>query len=107
MNLKSKLPLKFQKYSSFGIFLKIIFLPFALSFIALILLVRPLVVIKFFKVNPWRIGHLLAEVEIVRLILEEDNASDNVSDAHRGIARDIARVNGHAAIVELLNEAWS
>jgi putative glycosyltransferase (TIGR04372 family) len=24
-------------------------------------------VIKFFKVNPWRIGHLLAEVEIVRL----------------------------------------
>ena len=67
MNLKSKLPLKFQKYSSFGIFLKIIFLPFALSFIALILLVRPLVVIKFFKVNPWRIGHLLAEVEIVRL----------------------------------------
>ena len=67
MNLKSKLPPKFQKYASFGIFPKIILLPFALSFIALILLVRPFVVIKFFKVNLWRIGHLLAEVEIVRL----------------------------------------
>ena len=67
MNLKSKLPPKFQKYASFGIFPKLIFLPFALGFIALILLLRPFVVIKFFKVNPWRIGHLLAEVEIVRL----------------------------------------
>ena len=67
MNLKSKLPPKFQKYASFGIFPKLIFLPFALGFIALILLLRPFVVIKFFKVNQWRIGHLLAEVEIARI----------------------------------------
>ena len=67
MNLKSKLPPKFQKYASFGIFPKLLFLPLALGFIALILLLRPFVVIKFFKVNQWRIGHLLAEVEIVRL----------------------------------------
>ena len=67
MNLKSKLPPKFQKYASFGIFPKLLFLPLALGFIALILLLRPFVVIKFFKVNPWRIGHLLVEVEIARL----------------------------------------
>ncbi len=67
MNLKSKFPPKLQKYANFGIFPKLIFLPFALGFIALILLLRPFVVIKFFKVNPWRIGHLLQEVEIVRL----------------------------------------
>ena len=67
MNLKSKLPTKFQKYASFGIVPKLIFLPFALGFIALILLLRPFVVIKFFKVNPWRIGHLLVEVEIARI----------------------------------------
>ena len=67
MNLKSKLPTKLQKYASFGVIPKILLLPFALGFIALILLIRPFVVIKFFKVNPWRIGHLLAEVEIVRL----------------------------------------
>jgi putative glycosyltransferase (TIGR04372 family) len=42
-------------------------LPFALGFIALILLIRPFVVIKFFKVNPWRIGHLLVDIEIARL----------------------------------------
>jgi putative glycosyltransferase (TIGR04372 family) len=67
MNLKSKLPTKLQKYASFGVIPKLFLLPFALGFIALILLIRPFVVIKFFKVNPWRIGHLLAEVEIVRL----------------------------------------
>ncbi|NDB27549.1 MAG: hypothetical protein EB028_06405, partial [Actinobacteria bacterium] len=67
MNLKSKLPTKLQKYATLGVFPKLLLLPFALGFIALILLLRPFVVIKFFKVNPWRIGHLLAEVEIVRL----------------------------------------
>jgi putative glycosyltransferase (TIGR04372 family) len=67
VNLKSKLPTKLQKYASLGVIPKLLLLPFALSFIALILLLRPFVVIKFFKVNPWRIGHLLAEVEIVRL----------------------------------------
>lgn len=67
MNLKSKLPTKLQKYASFGVIPKLFLLPFALGFIALILLIRPFVVIKFFKVNPWRIGHLLIEVEIVRL----------------------------------------
>jgi putative glycosyltransferase (TIGR04372 family) len=67
VNLKSKLPTKLQKYASFGVIPKLFLLPFALGFIALILLIRPFVVIKFFKVNPWRIGHLLAEVEIVRL----------------------------------------
>jgi putative glycosyltransferase (TIGR04372 family) len=67
VNLKSKLPTKLQKYASFGVIPKLFLLPFALGFIALILLIRPFVVIKFFKVNPWRIGHLLAEVEIIRL----------------------------------------
>ena len=74
MNLKSKLPNRFQKYASFGIFPKLILLPFALGFIGLIVLVRPFVVIKFFKVNPWRIGHLLVEVEVARLnALEASN----------------------------------
>ncbi len=67
MNLKSKLPTKLQKYASFGVIQKLFLLPFALGFIALILLIRPFVVIKFFKVNPWRIGHLLVDVEIARL----------------------------------------
>ena len=67
VNLKSKLPTKLEKYASFGVIPKLFLLPFALGFIALILLIRPFVVIKFFKVNPWRIGHLLVEVEVARL----------------------------------------
>ena len=67
VNLKSKLPTKLQKYASFGLIPKLFLLPFALGFIALILLIRPFVVVKFFKVNPWRIGHLLVDVEIARL----------------------------------------
>ena len=67
MNLKSKLPPKFQKYASPGVIPKVFLLPFALASVLLIFLVRPFVVIRIFRVNPWRLGHLTTEVEIARL----------------------------------------
>ena len=67
VNLKSKLPPKLQKYASFGIVPKLLLLPFALGFMALIFVLRPFVVIKFFKVDQWRIGHLISNTEIIRL----------------------------------------
>ena len=67
MNLRSKLPPKLCQFATVGALIKLPLLPFALLTIALVLIVRPLVVIKFHKVNPWRIGHLLMEVEVTRL----------------------------------------
>ena len=67
MILKLKLPEKIQPYLTSAALLKLLLLPFALSFIAALILIRPFRVVKFFKVNPWRIGHLLIEIEIARL----------------------------------------
>ncbi len=67
MNLKSKLPPRFQKYASLGVIPKLFLLPFALFFVLAIFVARPIVQIKIFKVNPWRLGHLGIEVELARL----------------------------------------
>ena len=67
MNLKSKLPPKFQKYASLGVIPKLLLLPFALLTIATFFIIRPFYVIKIFKINTWRIGHLIGETEITRL----------------------------------------
>jgi putative glycosyltransferase (TIGR04372 family) len=65
--LRSKLPPRLHKFATRGALIKLVLSPFAFLTIALTLIVRPLIVIKFFKVNPWRIGHLLIEIEIARL----------------------------------------
>ena len=67
MNLKSKLPPRFQKYASFGIIPKIILLPFALITVTGFALFRPLILIQIHKVIDWRIGHFATNSEITRL----------------------------------------
>lgn len=64
---KLRLPKKIERYLTFAALLKLTQLPFALIFIVILILIRPLRVVKFFKVNPWRIGHLLIEIELARL----------------------------------------
>ena len=67
MNLKSKLPPKFQKYASLGVIPKLLLLPFALLTIATFLVIRPFFLIQIHKVKDWRIGHLAANTELTRL----------------------------------------
>ena len=67
MNLRSKLPPKLRQFATVGALIKLPLLPFAFLTIAFVLIVRPFIVIKFLKVNPWRIGHLLMEIEVARL----------------------------------------
>jgi len=67
VNIRSLLPPKLRQVATVGALIKVVLLPFVFFAITLILVIRPLVVIKFFKVNPWRIGHLLIEIEIARL----------------------------------------
>lgn len=67
MILKLKPPEKIQQYLTSAALLKLLLLPIALSFIVALILIRPFRVVKFFKVNPWRIGHLLIEIEVARL----------------------------------------
>ena len=76
--LNMKRPAIFQQYLTSSAFLKLILLPFALSYISALILIRPFKVVKFFKVNPWRIGHLLIEIEIARL-----NALNRSFSSHR------------------------
>ena len=59
MNLKSKLPTRFQKYASFGIIPKLLFLPIAVFFVALIFITRPFIKIQIYSLD-WQIGHLIA-----------------------------------------------
>jgi len=59
VNLKSKLPTRFQKYASFGIIPKLLLLPFATIFVALILAIRPFVILQIYSLD-WQIGHLIA-----------------------------------------------
>ena len=67
MNLKSKIPPRFQKYAGFGIIPKIILLPFALITVTGFALFRPLILIQIHKVIDWRIGHFATNSEITRL----------------------------------------
>jgi putative glycosyltransferase (TIGR04372 family) len=58
VNLKSKLPTRFQKYASFGVIPKLFFLPIAVFFVALIFMTRPFIKIQIYSLD-WQIGHLI------------------------------------------------
>ncbi len=58
VNLKSKLPTQFQKYASFGVIPKLLFLPIAVCFVVLIFLTRPFVIIQIYSLD-WQLGHLI------------------------------------------------
>ena len=75
MNLKSKLPPRFQKYASFGIIPKLFLLPFATATVLGMKLLRPLVMIQVHKVHDWRIGHFATNTELTRLndIVQNEN----------------------------------
>ena len=67
MNLKSKLPPKFQKYASLGVIPKLILLPFAAAALLAVKIVRPFVTFQIHKVHDWRIGHFATNTELTRL----------------------------------------
>ena len=72
MNLKSKLPLRFQKYFSLGVIPKLFFTPIALAIVALVILLRPFIIIKFQKFK-FPFGHYILETEMVRLRTQSFN----------------------------------
>ena len=67
MNLKSKLPPKFQKYASLGVFPKILLAPVAFLILTTFLLAKPFVQIRLYRMVDSRIGHLALNTERVRL----------------------------------------
>jgi hypothetical protein len=72
VNLKSKLPTKFQKYASLGVIPKLFFAPIALAVVALVILLRPFIIIKFQKFR-FPFGHYVLDTELVRLRTESLN----------------------------------
>jgi putative glycosyltransferase (TIGR04372 family) len=76
VNLKSKLPPRFQKYASLGVFPKIILFPFALFAVTCFIIVRPVILIQVHKVKDWRIGHFATNTEITRLKTVEHNKNN-------------------------------
>ena len=58
MNLKSKLPPKFQKYASLGVIPKLILTPVTLFILFLVLLIRPIFIVQFYAVDR-QFGHVL------------------------------------------------
>jgi putative glycosyltransferase (TIGR04372 family) len=67
VNLKSKLPPRFQKYASFGVFPKILLAPVAFLILIAFLLAKPFVQIRLYRMVDSRIGHLALNTERVRL----------------------------------------
>jgi putative glycosyltransferase (TIGR04372 family) len=67
VNLKSKLPPKFQKYASLGVFPKILLAPIAFLILIAFLLAKPFVQIRLYRMVDSRIGHLALNTERVRL----------------------------------------
>ena len=67
VNLKSKLPPKFQKYASLGVFPKILLAPVAFVILIAFLLAKPFVQIRLYRMVDSRIGHLALNTERVRL----------------------------------------
>ena len=67
MNLKSKLPPRFQKYASFGVIPKFLLAPVAFLILSGFLLAKPLVQFRLYRMVDSRIGHLATNTEIVRL----------------------------------------
>ena len=76
MNLKSKLPPRFQKYASLGVVPKIILFPFALFAVTCFVMLRPVILIQVHKVKDWRLGHFATNTEITRLKTVEHNKSN-------------------------------
>ncbi|NBO55988.1 MAG: TIGR04372 family glycosyltransferase [Actinobacteria bacterium] len=73
MNLKSKLPTRFQKYASFGIIPKLFLAPVAFLILCGFLLTKPFVQFRLYRMVDSRIGHLAQNTEIVRLRNLEHN----------------------------------
>jgi putative glycosyltransferase (TIGR04372 family) len=75
VNLKSKLPPRFQKYANFGIIPKLLLLPFAAVTLLGMRSLRPFVLIRVHKVHDWRIGHFATNTELTRLsdIVQNEN----------------------------------
>jgi len=59
VNLKSKLPPRFQKFANLGIIPKIILTPVTFFILFLVMLIRPILIVQFYPVD-WQIGHMLA-----------------------------------------------
>jgi putative glycosyltransferase (TIGR04372 family) len=73
VKLKSKLPPRFQKYASFGVFPKIILAPVAFLILTTFLLAKPVVQIRLYRMVDSRIGHLAMNTERVRLSTMQRN----------------------------------
>jgi len=73
VNLKSKLPPRFQKYVSFGVFPKILLAPVAFLILIAFLLAKPFVQIRLYRMVDSRLGHLTVNTEVVRLQNLEHN----------------------------------
>jgi hypothetical protein len=58
VDLKSKLPPRFQKYANLGIIPKIILTPVTFFILFLVMLIRPILIVQFYPVD-WQIGHML------------------------------------------------
>ena len=76
MNLKSKLPPKFQKYASLGVFSKILLAPVAFLILTTFLLAKPFVQIRLYRMVDSRIGHLASYTERVRLSTLQRNTQN-------------------------------
>ena len=76
MNLKSKLPPKFQKYASLGVFPKILLAPVAFLILIAFLLAKPFVQIRLYRMVDSRIGHLATNTERVRLSTFQRNTQN-------------------------------
>ena len=73
MNIRSKIPLRFQKYFSRGAIPKLFLLPMAVTFITSVILLRPLIIIKFQKFK-FPFGHYILETEMIRLQCKSFNS---------------------------------
>ena len=73
VNTRSKIPSRFQKYFSRSAISKLFLLPIAVIFIILVILLRPLIIIKFQKFK-FPFGHYILETEMIRLQCKSFNS---------------------------------
>jgi putative glycosyltransferase (TIGR04372 family) len=69
----SKIPSKCQKYLSRGTLPKLFLLPIALAFVSFVILLRPLIIIKFQKFK-FPFGSYVSETELIRLQIKSFNS---------------------------------
>jgi len=98
VNLKSKLPPRFQKYASFGIIPKLFFIPITLAIIALVILFRPFIVVKFQKFK-FPFGHYILETEMVRLRTKSFNRENLRKEVIIFILPKNTRINSFADLL--------